>query len=64
MKGRKMTTKKKPVKKAAVKKTAVKKVAKKACCKKCCAKYNIHSIYDYKKKSEIRKRIESKNKYI
>lgn len=33
-------------------------------CKKCCAKYNIHSIYDYKKKSEIRKRIENKNKYI
>ena len=33
-------------------------------CKACCKKYNIHSIADFKKKHEIRKRMEYKNKYL
>ena len=33
-------------------------------CKSCCDKYNIHSIEDFKRKNEIRKRMEYKNKYI
>lgn len=33
-------------------------------CRKCSRKYNIHSIYDFKRKNEIKKRLEYKNKYI
>jgi len=33
-------------------------------CKKCSRKYNIHSIYDFKRKNEMKKRIEYHNRYL
>lgn len=33
-------------------------------CRDCCDKYNIRSISDFKKRSEIRKRMEYKNLYL
>ena len=33
-------------------------------CRDCCYKYNIRSISDFKKRSEIKKRMEYKNMYL
>ena len=33
-------------------------------CRDCCLRYNIRSISDFKKRSEIKKRMEYKSKYL
>ena len=33
-------------------------------CRDCCLKYNIRSISDFRKRSEIKKRMEYKSKYL
>lgn len=33
-------------------------------CRDCCLQYNIRSILDFKKRSEIKKRMEYKSKYL
>lgn len=35
-----------------------------AVCKSCCQEHNIHSLSEYKRRSEIRKRAEYKSKYL